>query len=216
MKYEITKGSEKDFEGAPEWAVLVYKSTVRCFVGSHGEWKNEDSTCIYNNFERHAGISFGEKLIAERRPITEPVVWLNLDECDGSEYLGPLIGKEMECHAKDGSIFEVVVVAFDGDLPIVKTRLHGNYFGCDPSQLKPIRSPEDAARDEEIVLLTDVICGKIPDVGVATAAMFAGRVYDAGYRRPKPHTDEVQACEHKSTRTSAGGCICNDCGWRSW
>lgn len=146
MKWEILKGSEKDFEGAPAWAVLVYKSTVRCFVGSHGEWKNEDSTCTYNNFEKHAGISFGEKLIAERRPITEPVVWLNLDECDGSEYLGPVIGKEMECHAKDGSIFAVVVVAFDGDLPIVKATHHGNYFGCDPIQLKPIRSAEDVAR----------------------------------------------------------------------
>jgi len=77
-------------------------------------------------------------------------------------------------------------------------------------------SPEDVARDEEIVLLTDVICGKMPDVGIATAAMFAGRVYDAGYRRPEPHADEVQECEHNSTRPSSGGCICNDCGWTSW
>lgn len=93
----------------------------------------------------------------------------------------------------------------------LRVESHGEY-----AKTPELKSPEDMARDEEIVLLTDVICGKMPDVGMAAAEMFADAVYDAGYRRTKPHADEVQACEHKSTRTSAGGCICNDCGWRSW
>lgn len=157
MKYEIIKGSEKDFEGAPDWATLrtVGDSGIYFFVEAHAAGMMVVAADgIESTITQHQDI--WPEIIAERRPITEPVAWLNLDECDGSEYLGPVIGKEMECHAKDGSIFVVVVVAFDGDLPIVKTRLHGNYFGCDPSQLKPIPSPEDVARDEAITALFNV------------------------------------------------------------
>ncbi len=141
MKWEILKGSENDFEGAPEWSLMLLKHVHSGKIAfSESNIKGARRTDLHDGmFDSEIMHPEDFVIIAERRPITEPVVWLNLDECDGSEYLGPVIGKEMECHAKDGSIFEVVVVAFDGDLPIVKTRLHGNYFGCDPSQLKPIR-----------------------------------------------------------------------------
>ncbi|WP_459176923.1 hypothetical protein [Ewingella americana] len=182
MKFEYLKGSEKHFEDAPEWArfrTILYGDSF--FVEEHKE--GALAFHIKNKVKARAGTEFNNQsrltIIAERRPIAEPIVWLNLDECDGSEYLGPVVGKEMECHAKDGSIFAVVVVAFDGDLPIVKNKLHGNYFGCDPSQLKPIRSPEDVARDEAIAAFHDsgvmnliharqiydvIAAGKIPGV----------------------------------------------------
>ena len=70
------------------------------------------------------------------------MIWLNLDDCDGSEYLGPKIGRSMNCHAKDGTIFEVVVVGFDGGLPIVRGKQHGNYFAPDVSQLTHIYSEQ--------------------------------------------------------------------------
>lgn len=218
MKYEITKGSEKDFHGAPDWALFV--ST--CSTGIYWEeaasqvkgnrYQHSDS----DNLENYTGNCGGKKLciIAERRPIAEPV-W-------DSEGLPP-VGVECEfTSSSSGDVWHAGVVRYLSEHTIViefTDMVNGKAESIShPRTMKfrPLRSTEDVARDEEIVLLTDVICGKMPDVGVATAAMFAGRVYDAGYRRPKPHADEVVACKHESTRPSAGGCICNDCGWRSW
>ncbi|HHL2824713.1 TPA: hypothetical protein ACQ431_002942 [Citrobacter murliniae] len=54
-------------------------------------------------------------------------------------------------------------------------------------QFRPIRSEADKKRDECIVKLTDAICGEIPDTGMATAAMFATRVYDAISAGKIPH-----------------------------
>lgn len=48
---------------------------------------------------------------------------------------------------------------------------------------RPIRTEEDKKREAAIKELTSVICGEIPDTGMATAAMYAARVYDAGYRK---------------------------------
>ena len=46
-------------------------------------------------------------------------------------------------------------------------------------QFRPIRSE----RDEAIEALASTICGDIPDTGMATAVMYATRIYDAGYRK---------------------------------
>lgn len=46
-------------------------------------------------------------------------------------------------------------------------------------KFRPIRSEADKKREECIAKLTDAICGEIPDTGMATAAMFATRAYDA-------------------------------------
>lgn len=48
---------------------------------------------------------------------------------------------------------------------------------------RPIRTEEEKKREAAIKELTSVICGEIPDTGMATAAMYAARVYDAGYRK---------------------------------
>lgn len=48
---------------------------------------------------------------------------------------------------------------------------------------RPLRTEADKKRDAAIKELTSVICGEIPDTGMATAAMYAARVYDAGYRK---------------------------------
>lgn len=39
------------------------------------------------------------------------------------------------------------------------------------------------------------------------------RLYASIYSEP---IDTTHPCKHESTRPSSGGCICNECGWRSW
>lgn len=46
-------------------------------------------------------------------------------------------------------------------------------------KFRPIRSEADKKRDDAIDKLTDAICGEIPDTGMATAAKYAARVYNA-------------------------------------
>ena len=44
---------------------------------------------------------------------------------------------------------------------------------------RPIRSEAEKKRDDAIAKITDAICGEIPDTGMATAAKYAARAYDA-------------------------------------
>lgn len=52
-----------------------------------------------------------------------------------------------------------------------------------PRCLKPLLTEAEKEREAAIQDLTSVICGNVPDTGMATAAMYAERVYDAGYRK---------------------------------
>lgn len=46
-------------------------------------------------------------------------------------------------------------------------------------QFRRIRSEADMKRESVISKITDAICGEVPDTGMATAAKYAARVYDA-------------------------------------
>lgn len=46
-------------------------------------------------------------------------------------------------------------------------------------EFRPIRSEAEKKRDEAVAKLTDAICGDVPDTGMATAANYAVRAYDA-------------------------------------
>lgn len=46
-------------------------------------------------------------------------------------------------------------------------------------EFRPIRSEAEKKRDEAVAKLTDAICGEVPDTGMATAANYAVRAYDA-------------------------------------
>lgn len=213
MKYEITKGSEKDFEGAPEWALLktgcyyfegldeglrwAFFSSVSGIIIQEGSWLGcEDG--IFNQHRRG--------IIAERRPITE-TVW------DG-EWLPPVGAL---CRYRDFSDMpwvECKVLAWHDDEVWLKRVDDGKTFTMGNPELFPIRSHEDVARDEAIEAMRDV--GYTLPAAIRFTKEEMAALYDAGYRRPKPHANEAQECEHESTRPSAGGCICNDCGWTSW
>ena len=67
MKYKYIKGSEDDFDGAPDWALQVYKGSIRCFVGAMGQWENEDSSRTHSDFEQCAPAMI--ELMAERQMV---------------------------------------------------------------------------------------------------------------------------------------------------
>lgn len=56
------------------------------------------------------------------------------------------------------------------------------YGVCDVT-FRPLHTEAERKREAAIEKLTSVICGEIPDTGMATAAMYAARIYDAGYRK---------------------------------
>lgn len=56
-------------------------------------------------------------------------------------------------------------------------------FGDGPDEFRPLRTEAEKEREKAIAELVSVICGDVPDTGMATAAMYAERVYDAGYRK---------------------------------
>lgn len=49
----------------------------------------------------------------------------------------------------------------------------------DKIEFRPIRSEAEQKREKAIAKITDAICGEIPDTGMATAAKYAARAYDA-------------------------------------
>lgn len=54
-----------------------------------------------------------------------------------------------------------------------------NYGDDSRLKFRPLRTEAERKREAAIKELTSVICGEIPDTGMATAAMYAARAYDA-------------------------------------
>lgn len=174
MKYEYLKGSEKDFEGAPEWATKVLRDnndSKKSFVGELGgitlvaEKMNPHSWWKYND-------GYVGSLIAERRPITEPVwsgAWL------------PPVGARVEYRGNDTSWGEVKIIGYDEGKVVFKPSGE-DYYGIKPShkaEFIPIRSPEDVARDEAITSLHNTYMDIERSDGVAEGiygAIAAGKI----------------------------------------
>lgn len=147
MKYEYLKGSEKDFEGAPESAMvriteISFDNEGAIFADKfeNGSKRNHYATGAYDSYI--ADVS-NWTIIAERRPITEQV-W------DG-EGLMPSVG--MKCLAKQCSQInadEFLVVAIQDGAVFGFWTATGAATGLDVNRwiFLPIRSPEDVARDE--------------------------------------------------------------------
>ncbi|MFS7382873.1 hypothetical protein AB6870_12410 [Rahnella inusitata] len=177
MKYEITKGSEKDFEGAPEWARFRTSSYFfegfseglrwgyipsGCnFVSNHGVWRNAESP-----FQHHIN-----NVIAERRPITEPV-W------DGEDL--PPVGSTFDMRLKPNGLWLETKLIAAGQEQIIYFREGMEFAGHKNNyEFRPIRSPEDVAKDEAIESMAEIIeyrtgCSPKP---------LARWLYEAGYRK---------------------------------
>lgn len=148
MKYEIIKGSEKDFNGAPEWATKLLGETSvsrQAFAGylsglMIGAYK-ENPRYWWKVNERNTAT-----IIAERRPITEPVF-------------------AVDCLPPVGSRIEYACIKPDNGHPAIE---FGKWYGgtviayyegfvwtsdngirrLDNTIFRPMKSPEDVARDE--------------------------------------------------------------------
>lgn len=128
--------------------------------GLIGPFSSIDECVSHSNMER-------EKEAASQQP-----VW-------NGEGLPP-VGCECELFDSESG-WETVVIKFIGNKTAVVDTEDGEEYSFELStcDFRPIRSEADKKRDECIVKLTDAICGEIPDTGMATAAIFAERVYDA-------------------------------------
>ena len=188
MKYEITKGSERDFEQAPEWAIYLVKLldyTATAWV-SGGDDKyqyksDEDGQIGYEII----GVfikwewSKGVEIIAERRPITE-LVW------DGEGL--PPVGVECEFTSfSSGDVWHTGVVRYLSEHTIViefTNMVNGKAESIShPRTMKfrPLRSPEDVARDESIEAMRDV--GYTLPAAIRFTKEEMAALYDAGYRK---------------------------------
>lgn len=187
MKWEILKGSEKDFDGAPEWALSVLSvSTVvghlQAFSGAgmyqylDGYSGNEDAGKAKEGNFASLGWRNTPKVIAERSPITEPVVNQQLtSEWSGEGF--PPVGCACEFQSALGNWVAIRITAHGEDSMLMKQIGKNNeqYIRKD-NKFRPIRSPEDVAVKAMCAhwnLRTDFMCksiyeaiaaGKIPGV----------------------------------------------------
>lgn len=184
MKYEITKGSEKDFEGAPAWAMQVFqnkscKANIWFVEGNAegGRWINHCGTMKGKVSDKL--IDPSNELIAERRLFTNPI-W------DG-EGLMPSVG--MKCLAKQCSQInadEFLVVAIQDGAVFGFWTSTGAATGLDVNRwiFLPIRSPENVAREKERSEECDKIFGILSGVErTGNRSDMAEALYDAGYRK---------------------------------
>jgi len=144
MKWEILKGSEKDFEGMTDDILSILENDLGDRYPFHlsaiapiGRWLS----------------------VAERRPITEPVVNQQLTTEWSGEGLPP-VGTECELKSEEYADFDwvkvKVVFEHNGELIVIVNmpdqsihdRMSKHSAGYDGAKFRPIRSPEDVARDE--------------------------------------------------------------------
>lgn len=120
MKYEIIKGSEKDFEGCHDDVIAIYVTEPS------GRFSATKNSTIINSWN----------LIAERRPVTEPV-W------DGSGV--PCVGQKVMTISGEG------IIDYVGSGVIVYSNNDGQWsVRCDSLDysLSAIPSHEDVAREK--------------------------------------------------------------------
>lgn len=145
MKYEITKGSENDFEGAPEWA-------TECVWNDKGSesfcyWLNPKTKTIFNPNWHIKPDCWNEEygwrnyIKAERRPITEPV-W----DAEGLPPVG------VRCEFIRAIHWYVVEILYISGYHVVVKGEDGaeQCYQTSACQFRPIRSPEDVARSNAI------------------------------------------------------------------
>lgn len=202
MKYEIIKGSEKDFEGAPEWARLVVEHCEFTYntwfyesdkVG--GKWKRCKGQ-LRGVVERD-GIGNWLNVIAERRPITEPVVDQQLTTGWDGEGLPP-VGVECEffndgyncrpscpdngtvvkivAHQKSKTGIDLAIFTWTGEREGIRAEAGTEVL------FRPITSPKDIEIGEITQFLINYYA--YPK-GAEQYLNIAKAFYDAGYRKCK-------------------------------
>lgn len=191
MKWEITKGSEKDFEGAPEWATLLtYTGGVSFFVEEHRASARllHIDTRVESKIEPNPMPNqFDDiKIIAERRPITEPVV---TTKWNGEFPIAAGINVEVHFSGDYSRLWtEFRVEYMRGDVVVLYDYRSDSVVSYSNEYLsfRPIRSADDVARDEAALDLFLTI--NFNDTEADWVALGARRndyykAIDAGYRK---------------------------------
>ncbi|MGH2622722.1 MAG: hypothetical protein ACRDE7_03570 [Sphingobacterium sp.] len=166
MKYEIIKGSEKDFDGAPEGALYV----LSCIGENYYSVDMVHTLCGLDISD-----SDHEYIIADRRPITEP-------EWDGVGL--PPVGCECEVKVGGDNYNLCRIVYSDSNAGVAFIYLGGDdekycgiidcvTAGAAYGYFRPIRSEADNKRDAAIESLMRIVCG--PSQASATV----NKIYDA-------------------------------------
>ena len=174
MKYEYLKGSEKDFEGAPEWATLYTSCAGEdyFFAEFHGVGARVFDVEKKSEFKiDYAFDGSGVDVIAERRPITEP-------EWDGVGI--PPAGCECEAMISNptamGRAWRKVKVVHVGKPGLKSEALVFDVETAIPSwadEFSPLRTEADKKRDETIESIMKLV--NSPSQISATV----NRLYDA-------------------------------------
>lgn len=150
MKYEYLKGSEKDFEGAPEWATAIASGTSsgnKFYL--EGMMPGLKYGSLLTGLESQiCDIHVKSNIIAERRPITEPS-W------DGMGL--PPVGCECEMQDAVGEFIPVYIIAnHDGFAFGWNYARRIVYFSDNPYEFRPIRSEADKRRDEAVEAMNNL------------------------------------------------------------
>lgn len=137
MKYKYLKGSSEDFDGAPEWALQVYKSNARCFVGAAGQWECEGADRTYRDFEKWVPKILRGELIAHREPTSN-------SEVSGDTYLSQAIQNTVQDAAKiiDNKIKEIMPATTEA---LITER--GSRYGKFKDGAEIMQSLKDTMRD---------------------------------------------------------------------
>ena len=176
MKHEITKGSEKDFEGAPEWATLrTFTGGCYFFAEYHG-----DGARVLDIAQNCEFVVFCDSfdptditIIAERRPITESVVNQHLTtEWDGQGI--PPVGVEVNFWVDEESKYRKGTVVYSSDKGatvdigyLASSGEHGDFA---------LITAEDRAREVVIAELYKIGTITMDDAGEIYLAIAADKI----------------------------------------
>lgn len=144
MKYEYLKGSEKDFEGAPEWCTHVSKSPSKGWIaweqageskkGNMYQWNDGESPV-----STYEGGGMRLNIIAERQPITEP-------EWDGVGL--PPVGCEFEYQDHNGKFIRATMDYCGKNFAIVHYSDSGDsWLRLTGAKFRPLRTEADKKRE---------------------------------------------------------------------
>jgi hypothetical protein len=176
MKYEYLKGSEKDFEGAPEWATHVIE---------HKEGNQRAFAEKFDYMCRAVYATDAELYPDSKTVIANPTMWIviadrelvDVEVTGKSSWDGvglPPVGCECE-FISDTSWGRVKVIGYDGDKVVFKPSVD-EYYAATPGgkcEFLPLRTEADKKRDAVIESLMRIVCG--PSQASATV----NKIYDA-------------------------------------
>ena len=171
MKFKYIKGTEKDFDGAPEWVTIKVKFQDMFYGFIDGKLYYIDelgnvniSTLNTEDFKRDCSI------IAQREPITESQSWFDKGEL-------PPIGEEVFLIRKDKpEAYFGKIIAFNGDevwIDKVGVKNYKEYL------FQPLKTKEQKEKEE---LRDDLASLKLTDFDVHVGIL-SSKLYDMGWRK---------------------------------